>query len=357
MIERLEVRGFRNLVDASIAVPSGRQLLLGPNGAGKSSLLEAIYVGATTRSFRASDLAVCRRRGGQRFEIEIEVAGRHPAHLALSRDAAGLERRLNSARSSLVDHVAAQPVVSWSEADREVLLGRPEARRRFLDRGLVAERPHLLEPMTRYRRALAHKRALLRQGGAGLAAWNEVLAMHGAELIVARRDHAARLAVVVGALARLEQPALEVALRYRSAPRELAEAEDVAAALYAALEETVEREVELGRTLVGPHRDRVEISWRGLDIAAAASAGERKLAGWILTVARAELVRSRGLEPVLLLDDADAELDPVRLERLWSLLPPSLQVLASSSRPELWQSLPRTATWTLDEGHVSITSH
>lgn len=359
MIDELVTRRFRNLDHEAFAPGPGRHLILGPNGAGKSSLVEALYVVATTRSFRTSDLASCRRRGSERFEIEFTVGGQRPARMFLARDDDGLERLVDGSRCSLSDHLVVVPVVSWSEADRDVVGGVPEARRRFIDRGVLAERPALVETMSRYRQALANKRAVLRRGGADLGAWNELLAREGAELARARQLHLERAQQHVERLAASMGLAGVLDLEYHPSPGGLSQAlpDQGASVLARALEEVSARERETGRALVGPHRDRLTISWRGAEIATAASAGERKLCGWLLTLARAEAVRRTGRSPLVILDDADAELDPERLASAWSLLDETHEVFATSSRPEVWKDCPRSATWALKEGHISRLNH
>jgi recombinational DNA repair ATPase RecF len=118
------------------------------------------------------------------------------------------------------------------------------------------------------------------------------------------------------------------------------------------LESIRSREVEQQRSLAGAHRDRVVISWQGADVAAAASAGERKICGWMLTLARARVIARGGRLPLVLFDDADAELDPGRLAAAWSLVADDLELFATSSRPEVWEGLRRERTWQLCGGRV-----
>jgi DNA replication and repair protein RecF len=353
MLVTLEVRGFRNLVDTDLAVSQGRSLLIGPNGAGKTSLLEALYVAATTKSFRTRNLAICRQRGSETFKV---AAGGQAGvgNLAVEFGAGGLLRSLDGSRSSLAEHLGALPIVAWTEADREVLAGVPEARRRYVDRSVVVARPRLVEVLARYRQALSHKRELLRTRGRGIEAWNQLLAREGAEIVCARQAHCEALN---RELANLSSGLGELEVRLRpSGGVETGELATATQTLLVALEGAQTREYEGARTLVGPHRDRIELLWSGHDIARTASAGERKLYGWLLTLANARLARGRGRPALVLLDDADAELDPARLSLAWGLLGEDHQVLASSSRPELWRDAERNSNWHVDGGRVAISN-
>jgi recombinational DNA repair ATPase RecF len=81
-----------------------------------------------------------------------------------------------------------------------------------------------------------------------------------------------------------------------------------------------------------------------------ASAGERKALGLLLVAAQAVVLRAGGRQPLLLLDDADAELDRRALACLWQALPESAQLFASSNRPEAWEGLPVERRWRLSGG-------
>ena len=212
MLRRLTARGFRNLAPFDWSTGPGCHLLLGGTGAGKTSVLEAIYVLLTTKSFRTSNLAHCLARsepsevrdgpdlsaeesqwldqqGTRGFFLSGDV---EQAHLELGWQAGeGIWRRKNEKSTTLVEHLESQPVLSWTAADAELLGGPPELRRRLLDRGLVARRAQNLGLLSRYRQALRQKRELLVRQQGGLEAWNEVLAEHAAALIAERQSYAA----------------------------------------------------------------------------------------------------------------------------------------------------------------------
>ncbi len=314
-------------------------LLLGGNGAGKTSLLEAVYLAATTRSFRTSQLSACVRHGAEGFFVAAEV-GREPTRRLTVGFADGERRRsLDEKRSPLAEHLAVLPTLSWTRADTEIVAGVPAARRRFLDRGLVHLKPALLAELGRYERALAAKRALLaRRETADLAAWNELLARHGAALAAGRSGLVDALAAELAAAAAetgLGLPALS--LTYLPSPPEAVAG---AEALAAALERATGAERRRCRPLIGPHRDELEIGWGGAPARAVASGGERKALGLLLQVALARRLAAAGREPLLLVDDADAELDRRRLAGLLPLYAGFEQVFLTSNRAEIWPADP-----------------
>jgi DNA replication and repair protein RecF len=249
-----------------------------------------------------------------------------------------------------VTHVAVQPVLSWTTADRDLLTGPPSARRRFLDRGLVGERPAALDTLARYRRALDQKRQLLARRESGIEPWNELLSTHGAELMVMRAAYVARLAACLrGRAAALDSRFSDVQLVYRPSPPEGASGPSE---LLRRLEAGRAAEQRRRLPLIGPHRDDLILLWRGQPVRAAASAGERKALGLLLLGAQGALLEAAGRGPLYLLDDADAELDVDALRRVFGAFSAAPQVFASSNRPEVWQGIEIGSRTELRDGRV-----
>jgi DNA replication and repair protein RecF len=240
-------------------------------------------------------------------------------------------------------------MVSWTAADHEILSGLPASRRRFLDQGIIGLKPAALAVLARYRRALSQKRQLLSIGGRGLDPWNEVLAGAIAELVGLRQQYIELLRVAVSQTAAeigVALPTIDV--RYRPSVDAAGGAEQV----LARLAEVGAREREEKRALLGPHRDELEVLWGNRPARRAASAGERKLIGLVLTIARGRLLEEARRPPVYLLDDADAELDQERLEALWPLLAGAPQVFVSSNRPAVWEGIGGVTRWLVESGDV-----
>jgi recombinational DNA repair ATPase RecF len=106
------------------------------------------------------------------------------------------------------------------------------------------------------------------------------------------------------------------------------------------------------RPLVGSHRDRLALRWRGEEIASRASAGERKAIGLLLLAAQASVVERERGAATLLIDDADAELDRDTLHAIWPVLASGLQVVATSNRPEVWEATAPGHRWRVEKGRL-----
>lgn len=409
MLSHFTARGFRNLQPLDLAPSPGSHLLLGGNGAGKTSLLEAIYVLATTRSFRAGQVVDCVAHGADELELWGEVETDRRAALAVSVREGVRQRSVNGKPTSLADHLAVLPVVAWATVETGVLVGAPGARRRFMDRGVVATRPAALETLGRYREALRQKRELLARNGTGIEIWNELLAATAAEVIRLRAAYvdalrvelAAVLAEVgevreitagpgastppppaapdaaqllfggnaVGAATAVPPPAIQtgspgaqpglrladIELRYQPSPPQGLEG---AAAIAAVLDKAVERERRRQQPLLGPQRDELEILWNGHELRRVASAGERKALSLLMLAAHGRVVEAAGRHPIYLLDDADAELAPSSVAAVWSVFAKRVaatggQLFASSNRPQVWLTLDVDTLWQMEKGVLS----
>ena len=357
MLVSLTARSFRNLEPLDWSPGPGRHLLLGGNGAGKTSVLEAVYLLATTKSFRTSHVEDCARHGTDGFRLEGEVEGEARRRLDVGWTAAGGKARaVNGRETSLAEHLEALPVVAWESGEAEALTGAPAGRRRWLDRGVVGLRPGAIGALARYRRALAGKRdllarpAVLGEDPSQLDSWNELLAAAAAEVCALRAAYAERLAAELGVV--LGESGIgfpEVGLAYRPSPSCALEGEGAVGRRLAAAARAERRR---GAPLVGPHRDDVEVTWGGHAVRGTVSAGERKALSLLITVAHGRVIAAAGREPVYLLDDLDAELAPGTLERVWEAFSGVSQLVASSNRPGVWEGLAAERRWGLGAGRL-----
>ena len=330
---------------------SGPSLLVGPNGAGKTSALEAVYLLATSRSFRASRVEDCCRLQAAEFMVSGRVENDVRSDLEFLWGYGGRRLRLNGKTVNGPSYIQILPVICWSAADLKVIEGAPRDRRRFLDQGIVSRQPATVEILSRYRRSLEHKRELLRRGSSGLSAWNQVLAEAASSLIGRRQSFVASLMRQLRSIVEesdLDLP--QIRLRYRPSP---SLAEPSSASLFEAFESMARRERDEARVLVGPHRDQLEIIWGDTEISKIASAGEKKLVGILLCAARGRVLSEAGRQPIALLDDIDAELDRDRLQAAWKLYNSLPQVIATTCHEAVQESLEETRIWRLESGTIA----
>lgn len=334
-LRSLAVRDFRNLARLDLALPAEGLVLVGENGQGKTNLLEAIYYLELLRSARGARDQDVVRFGAPGFHLaaELETDRAHEIAVGFERATKRKRVRVDGAEPErLSDALGTLPAVMFSPADVELVAGAPSARRRFLDIMLALTSRHYLGALQRYRSALAHRNAALRDaarvgGGRGhdarIAVWEAPLAEFGAVLVAEREAWVNAVAARFEALCRAIGESGAVTLRYAGT---ILPGDDPRAALASGLEEKRPLDVKRGVTHVGPHRDDLVIALAGADQAprdlrAFGSAGQQRTAAIALRMLEAETLRDRrGGAPVFLLDDPFAELDVRRSARIMALL-------------------------------------
>jgi DNA replication and repair protein RecF len=309
-ITALECRDFRNLGGSEIPIGDGITVLHGPNGAGKTNLLEALYFGLTSHSFRGgSDRDAIRFDArSARVELVLEADAGRPMRLLAGIDRAGERRHLLDGRP--LDRADQRPLVSVFHPDRlQLLKGPPAQRRAHLDRFVGALRPSRGDLRSRFGRTLAQRNALVARVRAGeatidsLTTWDERLAAEAEPLIEARAAAVAALEDPFAGRA-AELGLADAGIAYR--PR----AEGDAAGIAARLAEL--REGDLGRsyTTFGPQLDEVMLRAGGRQLRRFGSQGQQRVALLALLFAERDALLAEGRPaPLMLLDDVMSELD------------------------------------------------
>ena len=321
-LDRIALSDFRNHPDTVLSGTARFNLLLGENGAGKTNVLEALSLLAPGRGMRRSAPGEMARQGGSGgFGIGADLSPPDgaPLRLATLVDSAQPARRrvrINGADASalaLGDWLAA----SWlTPAMDGLFLDAAGARRRFMDRLAVALDPAHAREASRYEAALRERNRLLGADRAPDPAWLEALEMqlarHGSALARGRGRLVEALMARLAAMP--AEPFARPALTHL--PGGPVEESALAQALY----EGRARDRAAQRTLVGPHRDELEVIHAAKRRPAAlSSTGEQKAMLVAVTLAHAGLA-ARGRASVLLLDEVAAHLDPVRRAALFEQL-------------------------------------
>jgi DNA replication and repair protein RecF len=322
-IDRLYFEHFRNLTTQYVTPSSGINVIWGENGQGKTNLLEGIYLFANLKSFRGAG------------NIDLIHAQEDNARIAVTVARSQVSRQLElkirtNGRSFLLDGKKPRPVESLLDALRAILFAPdelfplrtlPSARRSLLDRGIFQLDPSYLAQAIEYDRVLKQRNRLLRErvGADQIRPWTEQLIQSGAKIRQARQGFVKELQPhlrQVHALLSGESEVVE--LLYPVVAENLRQHEDL---LLAELQDGEQREMRLGLTCAGPHRDDPVFALNGAGVRYVASQGQWRSLILSFKIALMYLLHQRiGAWPVLLFDDMSAELDASRQERLFSLL-------------------------------------
>ncbi|AZI56797.1 DNA replication/repair protein RecF [Nakamurella antarctica] len=345
----LSVADFRSWTIAELPLTPGINVLVGRNGVGKTNLVEALGYLATLSSHRVSGDVPLIRRGAERAIVRAAVVHESRELMLEVEITAGKANRARLNKSPLTrprDMLGILRTVLFAPEDLALVRGDPSERRRYLDEVLIMRAPRFAGIKSDYDRALKQRNSLLKSAGAArragggdlstLEVWDEQLAGYGATLLAARlalvdeiRPH------VAAAYADLAPTSAPADLMYRSSLGAALPAggteDDLRAAYLEEMQRLRRAELERGISLVGTHRDDVDLILGPGLAKGYASHGESWSFALALKMGGFGLLRSDGVDPVLILDDVFAELDSSRRSRLASLVADADQVLITAA--------------------------
>ncbi|MFN0140113.1 MAG: DNA replication/repair protein RecF [Pyrinomonadaceae bacterium] len=341
LLESLETWNFRN-TNGKINLSNGLNIFSGENGAGKTNWLEAISVLASAKAFRTPRLQETVRFGEKEAQITGSVRESPEIVRELRVSISGNSKILsiNGKREAAGSYLGHLHVVVFNADELEVVRGQPDERRRFLDAGIVGLHPPFSRVFADYNRVIKQKNALLQNAqdelqridetAKALEPWNQQLTALGTKIHKARLRFVERLNEV------LEKKLFgreELSIRYASSLEEKGDMSDYENLLAERLKVRLQAETAAGYSLIGPHRDDLEIKFDGHDMRKFGSAGQQRSALLLLELANiAVFEATRGEYPLFLLDDIDAELDYKRIGKLLEFLEGKTQTFVTTSK-------------------------
>ena len=353
-VTRLILADFRSYAAGTIAAAPGAVVVTGDNGAGKTNLLEALSLLAPGRGLRGAALSDAARGdgpGGWSVAATLAAPG-GAVELGTGTAAAAPERRIvriNGAGAPAAALGEWLSIVWLTPAMDRLWTDTASARRRFLDRLVLALHPGHGRETLRYDAAMRARTRLLTGDAAADPAWlaalEAAMAEHGAALAAARAETVAALAAALAAVA--PGPFARPLLALSEPPP----GEDFAARLAAGRA----ADAAAGRALAGPHRtDLVAVHAAKGEPAARGSTGEQKALLISLVLAHAGLVAARtGAPPLLLLDEIAAHLDARRRAALFDRLAAiGGQVWMTGTDPALFEAVGAATRLRVADGRV-----
>ena len=345
-ISQLNLRNFRNHENLDLSFPPGATTIVGRNGRGKTNIVEAVHYLATLGSHRVSQDAPLIRSGQDTATIWARVEKHNrQAQVELTINYPGANKVVlnNSPLSKPRDILGLVTTVIFSPEDLELVKGEPSARRRFIDELSTSLTPKFSNTRSDFERTLKQRNTLLKslgrrspssQARATLDAWNEQLIQHGSEIISTRLDNIQRIKPHVAEFGQTISGDTEpLLLNYLNnwLPLEVTNKNEIATLFATELENRNKDEIDRGATLVGPHRDDLNIRLSDLPAKGYASHGQSWSIAIALRLAAFKALREHDDDPILIFDDVFAELDEKRRNRLISIISDVEQTLITAA--------------------------
>ena len=316
ILHEIGIANFKNIEEGNITFSPKVNCLIGNNGQGKTNVLDAIFYLSFTKSFfNTPDQLVVRHdapfmmlrgkysRKGEATEISVGLqVGKHKR---IKRD--GKEYR------RITEHIGLLPLVMVSPLDSDLIRGASDGRRRLIDMIISQADKEYLSRLMWHQKAIEHRNMMLRQG------YTDPLLFASVEeqiIDAATYIHQARTSwvkafepIFMHYYQAIAGPEEQVQLRYVSHLN--------AASAREVLDQNRQRDIALGYTSAGVHRDDIELLLDGHPMRATGSQGQCKSYTIALRFAQYHFLKNAtAVKPILLLDDIFDKLDSIRVQNI-----------------------------------------
>jgi DNA replication and repair protein RecF len=311
-IKSLDLKDYRNYSNLSIDFKDGINILYGDNAQGKTNILEAIYLSGTTKSHKGSKDREIIKLDREESHVRVMIERNHVAHKI------DMHLKKNKPKGVAIDGIPIKKsselfgiinIVFFSPEDLNIIKNGPSERRRFIDLELCQLDKVYLHNLSNYNKIVSQRNNLLKQISFNknlldtLSIWDIQLVEYGIQVIKRRSSFIRQINEIVYEIhSKLSGKKEELLIEYEP---------NVTVDEFAGkLKNSLERDLSLKMTNIGPHRDDISFLNKSIDIKKYGSQGQQRTAALSLKLAEIEIVkRLTGDKPILLLDDVLSELD------------------------------------------------
>lgn len=322
-IKKLFLQNFRNYENEVFGFSDGLNVLFGKNAQGKTNCAEAVFYLCTGTSLRIRHDKQLIKIGAEYAKITAEAENRYgKVVIEATIYENKREIRVNGAKigknADLMGHINS---VFFSPGELRLIQDGPDERRRFMNISISQTSPAYYTALLRYNKILDQRNSLLKEKDVGLVldtlpVWDEQLCKYAGIIVKKRAEFLEKLAPFAKEYhAFLTDGAEELELKPDR--RYDGDETEISAQILRRLENNYEKDLRLGFTTVGPHRDDIVVNFNGIDAKAYASQGQMRTCALALKLAEVRIFKElSGEYPILVLDDVMSELDLRRRKKL-----------------------------------------
>lgn len=322
MISNIRLQNFRSYIDDSFEFEDGVNIIVGPNASGKTNLLESIMFVCSGGSYKVKDQdLISYDKPWLRLDSQ-EVDGKSRTVKVQIKDSKTEKIiELDGTKKSRMPKDKLLPFVLFEPNHLLMFHGGPEMRRDYIDSLLAQTEPEFNKVRNQYKRALLQRNTLLKSGNPNkddIFVWNlrlsdlgGVIATRRAKLIGDLNDQ------LPGIYHKLSGSTVNISASYET----VCDIDSYANDMLSKLERSLQSDIMRGFTVVGPHRDDLQIKLKNHNIKETASRGEiRTIVLSLKIFENLELSKKTEKDPIFLLDDVFSELDGARRRSLTDFL-------------------------------------
>ena len=324
IIKSINIKNFRNLEDISLDFSRDFNVMTGANGQGKTNLLEALYFSGMMKSFRTRTMGDLfkdfKSKNGMFIESEYDYL------VSEKKIRIGIEGRkkevtVDGVDKKFPDLLSLNSFVVFIPDDLKIVGKEPVYRRKFINELCSQLFPNYYSTLLKYRKIVNNRNSLLKEGRqAGI--WDEIFCENANYIIEKRLIVLEHLREIFPDIYNHIVPEGEKDTEFKYKGNLKIDKQ--------VLEENKNRELRKGHTVVGPHRDDIEIFIGDYKARKAASRGQQRTIVFSLKMTQAHILsKLKKTSPVLLLDDVFSELDEHRRKSFLTSINKKFQVFIS----------------------------
>ncbi len=363
-VAKIKLLNFRNYQRAEFSFSPGTNIIVGKNAQGKTNLLEAIFTCAIGKSMRAAKDNEVILFGQENAKIELEVEkkfGKTKIEIYFLKNKKAI--KINGLPIRRTGELLGElRCVFFSPDELKLIKESPEDRRRFMDISLSQISKAYFNSLNKYDKIIRSRNKLIKDfkdknsvkksnlSTLNLDDFKRMISVYDAQL----SDCAAKISLsrnnLVLSIAPYAKRAHEfltdgaegLEIEYQTSfPVETSvlsgnEIVEKFKEKYLALyEKTLEKDLALGYTSIGPHRDDIKVLINKIDVKSFCSQGQQRTAALSLKLAELEIINKQtGEMPILILDDVLSELDEARRTKLLKFCSSTQTFISSTDVPE-----------------------
>lgn len=341
-IENIAFSHFRNYDTFSLDAVGDLTIFIGRNGVGKTNILEGINLLTSGDSFRHAQISQLLKEGSDHARVEMGASdGNRQLDISLDMEPGKKKYQVNGKVKALADYKGTLPAVSFTPDDLELAKKSSTVKRDAIDSlGMQLSKNYYVVHRD-YEKTIRYKNRLLKEEASRplVESINDTLVLCASQLFCYRVALFNRLIPVVGGYYN-DISNTDERFRAHYIPSwgsdEMGEGapsrDDVKEWLYSELSRRMDEERARGRSLVGPHADKIVFTLSNRDASGFASQGQQRsiVLSWKLAEVRV-VKQSLGTSPVLLLDDVMSELDAQRRDKLITFVNDDIQTFITAT--------------------------